>query len=494
MKRKITSEIVVAYWNCPRKAYLLLFEQEDSKIHEYINLLAQEKVKNQTQFIREIDPLLLVQPCKASLKSANDFLIGNTLKTDILEANCDLLTKIHGQSALGDFSYEPTIFVGTHSIGKSQKLRLNFIAYILGQLQNLLPTKGIIIGANGKSHKIRLNKCERIVIPILEDLRQWKVSPPTEEPPIILNQHCLYCQFQNLCKAVAQREDNLSLLDRITPKEKRKYERRGIFTIKQLSYLFRPRKPRKRISHNSQYSHKFELQALALRTQKVYLQEPPDIKRSQVEIFLDIESRPDQNFYYLIGLLIYKGNEFKQYSFWADDLLDEAKIWIKFLEIIDDYPETSIYHYGNFEQKAITKLGKRYDTNIDKLASRLTNLNGYIYGKVYFPTYSNSLKEIGAFLGAKWTSPNASGLQSLVWRHKWDLKKDNIYKNSLLKYNAEDCLATKLLLDGLTDITIRASLVSRAIVRILYKLYLTSRVINLAEIGLDTPCAIKETA
>ncbi|NER83249.1 MAG: hypothetical protein F6K42_27595 [Leptolyngbya sp. SIO1D8] len=46
MKHKVDSEIVVAYRNCPRKAYLLLFEQEDGKSHEHINLLAEEKVKN----------------------------------------------------------------------------------------------------------------------------------------------------------------------------------------------------------------------------------------------------------------------------------------------------------------------------------------------------------------------------------------------------------------------------------------------------------------
>jgi hypothetical protein len=36
-----------------------------------------------------------------------------------------------------------------------------------------------------------------------------------------------------------------------------------------------------------------------------------------------------------------------------------------------------------------------------------------LYGKVYFPVRSNGLKDIGHFLGAQWTAPNASGLQSL---------------------------------------------------------------------------------
>jgi len=30
----------------------------------------------------------------------------------------------------------------------------------------------------------------------------------------------------------------------------------------------------------------------------------------------------------------------------------------------------------------------------------LVNVNSYIYGKVYFPVYSNRLEELGVFVGA----------------------------------------------------------------------------------------------
>ena len=77
-------------------------------------------------------------------------------------------------------------------------------------------------------------------------------------------------------------------------------------------------------------------------------------------------------------------------------------------------------------------------------------MGNYIYGKVYFPLYSNRLKEIGAFLGARWTSPDASGLQTLVWRQRWDETGHIHYQTLLVTYNEEDCRATKLLMDALT--------------------------------------------
>src|SRR5438105_9302395 len=59
---------------------------------------------------------------------------------------------------------------------------------------------------------------------------------------------------------------------------------------------------------------------------------------------------------------------------------------------------------------------------------------------------------IGRFLGAKWTGPQPSGLQSLVWRHRWDATRDERHKRSLLQYNREDCEAVRLLVTRLDQI------------------------------------------
>jgi hypothetical protein len=65
---------------------------------------------------------------------------------------------------------------------------------------------------------------------------------------------------------------------------------------------------------------------------------------------------------------------------------------------------------------------------------------------------SNGLKDIGHFIGAQWTSPQASGLQSLVWRHHWEATREDTYKKILLTYNTEDCRALQALLSSLTTL------------------------------------------
>ena len=45
MEPIITTDIVVAYSQCPRKAYLLLFSPDKGEPHEYVQILEQQRVR-----------------------------------------------------------------------------------------------------------------------------------------------------------------------------------------------------------------------------------------------------------------------------------------------------------------------------------------------------------------------------------------------------------------------------------------------------------------
>jgi hypothetical protein len=66
-----------------------------------------------------------------------------------------------------------------------------------------------------------------------------------------------------------------------------------------------------------------------------------------------------------------------------------------------------------------------------------------IYPHVYFPTYSNGLKEVAGCLGCHWTEPDASGIESVVWRKNWEKTSDASWKAKLIQYNIEDCDALR---------------------------------------------------
>ena len=195
-----------------------------------------------------------------------------------------------------------------------------------------------------------------------------------------------------------------------------------------------------------------ELQALVLRTGKIYVKEPPQLARSPIELFVDIEGVSDQQYFYLFGLLVCEGDQAVYHAFWADTIADEAVMWHQFVEKVTAFPDAPLYHYGMYEPHAIVKLGKRYHTDTETLVSRCMNINSYIYGKVYFPVRSNTLKDLGKFVGVSWSAKDASGFQSIVWRYAWEDTQQPEEKQRLLTYNEEDCRALKSVTDFLSVI------------------------------------------
>lgn len=452
----ITPEVVVAYSQCSRKAFLLLCLEDQGIPHEYWHLLEEQAHQSRIKYLNLIEKEhpSLSSGNAAALSSGENVLLDVALKLHDLKAGCDVLTKVHRTSSLGSYSYEPISIVGTHQVTKEQKLSLLFVGYVLGQLQFKLPSSGTIVCADGQAHKVGMASASRTLMPMINALRQWTGSSPAISPPVILNKHCSTCQFRKSCLVQAEKADDLSLLDRVTPKAILKYHKKGIFTVTQLSYAFKPRRSRKRRAR-APVPFKVELQALALRTGITYIQERPTILRREVELFLDIEGIPDQNFHYLIGLLINEQGNRSYHSFWANSPEDERRIWAEALEKINRYPEAPIYHYGSYEPRSIDAMAQIYQTDCEALKKRFVNLNASIYGKVYFPTRSNNLKDIGKLVGASWTMPNASGLQSLVWRHLWEAGESQ-HKEILVTYNKEDCEALWFLLEELSRISASA--------------------------------------
>jgi predicted RecB family nuclease len=294
MEPAITTDIVVAYSQCPRKAYLLLFSPDKGAPHEYVQILEQQRCANQERYVDRLKQTHAdVQPYSLEhLRKGSKVLINAHLQVDGFEAHCGVLTRVEGTSTFGQYSYEPSIFVGTHSISKEQQLELSFVGYVLERLQHKSPAAGRIIGLDGTSHTIKLGESAQSFTSLLEPIFEWTTVPSPKPPPVLLNHHCSTCPFQRMCRAQAIQEDHLSLLGGITPKEIRKFNSKGIFTIHQLSYTFRPRRIRNRPSNYTR-PHSFELQALALQNHKIYVHETPILPHATVDIYFDIEGLSD---------------------------------------------------------------------------------------------------------------------------------------------------------------------------------------------------------
>jgi predicted RecB family nuclease len=382
------------------------------------------------------------------LSKGEAHILDGVFEMGLVSLHIEGLQRVAGSSNVGEFHYLPFVFQSAAESRKAQKVLLEVYGFALSRLQGRAPDKGIIWKSAGKSSTVQLSpglkKGERILNALSE-------KHQARQPPLlILNKHCPFCEFQSRCHAQAVEEDNLSLLRGISKVEILRLRKSGIFTINQLSYTFRPRRIKKR-AKNPAHPHYFALQARALREKSIFVHGSPNLNAKEVRVYMDFEGTQAHHSYYLIGLIITQAGEIHQRSFWADGDDGEAQIFMQMLDYIKPYRDYSVLHYGAYEARALRRMQRRlpadYARQIDDVLKNAINVLSIIGPHIYFPVFSNSLKETAGFLGHKWSAANASGIQALLWRRRWDITRDERMKDELIRYNMEDCIGLKVVSD-----------------------------------------------
>ena len=324
------------------------------------------------------------------------------------------------------------------------KLLIGFDAAVLSaRLGRPVGLGKIIHGDEHSTHKVQT---ARMIILARKITKRIAALFSSNTPPSLrLIRHCGECEFQARCRQQAIEKDDLSLLAGMNEKELAKYTSRGIFTVTQLSYTFRPRRRPKRLRDKREKYH-HSLKALAIREGKIHVVGTPELKLDGTPVYLDVECLPDCDFYYLIGIRVQVDGGVIQHSLWAHDRTDERKIWEDFLAVLMELDRPILIHYGSLETTFFIQMCKRYGAPPEGSAAAnaitsATNLLSKVYAQVYFPTYSNGLKEVAQFLGCTWSAAAASGLQSIIWRHGWETTREPALKHHLTRYNREDCEA-----------------------------------------------------
>jgi predicted RecB family nuclease len=453
MSKKITKDVLESYLNCKYKAHLK-FAGQQGTTSDYETLLTEMRDEVRLAAIDRIvarhqgDEIPRNIPLTTSaLKQGAPFILDAILEDDHHSLAFDGLKRVAGASSLGDFHYIPILFHQGTQVRQPVRVMLAVYGLLLAGVQGVEPRHGLVWhGEACASTRITLSphKAEQV----LRGLREINDGCPL--PKLILNDHCRVCAYRTGCLAKATEADSLSLLDRMTPKLVKRFERRGILTVTQLSYLFRPR--RRKVKRRGGKGFKVELQAFAIRTGQTFIQAIPQLTRGRPELFMDVEGLPDEGFSYLLGLIVLDADVASYASFWADSAQAEKDLWIDAFDRIRQFPGAPVYHYGSYDRKAVQRAGKRHGLPCDDILARMVNITSHIYGRVYFPVRSNGLKDIGRFVGAAWTSPGASGMQCLCWRKRWEKTHEPDLKGLILRYNEEDCMALRLITDRLSKL------------------------------------------
>lgn len=468
MEGKITRDVIESYIQCRYKAYLKLTGQQGGK-SDYEMMLNGCRADLEREVVARILALngekQVVQETSLTpslLRQGKLYLLGVTLATDDLELRFDALKKAQGTSRLGEHHYAPAIFHECSTVKKEQKLLLQVHALLLSRVQGRLPSSGVIFyGDEHRSTRPRITPDLQKANRLLSEIRQLQAPP--SPPTLLLNDHCSTCEFRELCRSIALEEDNLSLLRSIGKKEMQRYSRKGILTLTQLSHIFRPRRKGKRSKRSQRRYH--ALQAKAIRDRTIYVLGTPEVPDSEVKIYLDCEGDPRQGLVYLIGVLVVDGSSEEKHSFWADSEEQEPRIFEQFLKMVSRYEDAIIFCYGGYEKTFFRRMRKKAKRKrpVDKVLGALQNALSQVYSHVYFPCYSNGLKEIGEVMGYTWSEEDASGIQSVVWRREWETTRDEELKQRLITYNLEDCAALRKVTEFLSAVNGQAESAARTI-------------------------------
>lgn len=194
-----------------------------------------------------------------------------------------------------------------------------------------------------------------------------------------------------------------------------------------------------------------------------YLRESITLPEAERELFFDIEVDPMRDVCYLHGFVereragdgwgaeIYVGFFINVVS--AEE---EMRVFQEAWQYIQDRQPCSIYYYSSYERTWWRKLQEKYPSvceteELEALFKHPQTIDLYtsVVSKVTeWPTKDHSIKTLASYLGFIWRDTEPSGAASIQWFHQWTEEGDEDLRRRILEYNEDDCVATRVLLEG----------------------------------------------
>lgn len=205
---------------------------------------------------------------------------------------------------------------------------------------------------------------------------------------------------------------------------------------------------------------------LTTKDAKPYLRAPVALPASSRELFFDIEVDPMRDVCYLHGFIERVDGDISKerfVSFFADDPADEAeeRAFSEAWRFMQASLPCTIYYYSKYERTIYRKLRQKYphvcaEAEIEALFDPSQAVDLYfdvVLKATEWPTRDFSIKTLAKYLGFVWRDTHPSGAASIEWFDRWVQTRDTSVRQRLLDYNEDDCRATRVLLDGIRNLT-----------------------------------------
>jgi predicted RecB family nuclease len=192
-----------------------------------------------------------------------------------------------------------------------------------------------------------------------------------------------------------------------------------------------------------------------------------NLPKFETELFFDVETDPMRDICYLHGFVERRNSDpltEKYVVFFANQPSpdDERQAFKEAWNYILKCQPCLIYYYSPYERTTWRKLQKRYPDvitgdDLENMFSPDVSVDLYldvVKSKTEWPTNDYSIKTLATYLDFKWRDTEPSGAASIEWYHRWVETGDSAIRQRILDYNEDDCIAMRVLLDAVLNLSI----------------------------------------
>ena len=294
-----------------------------------------------------------------------------------------------------------------------------------------------------------------------------------------LSASCKLCCWRTVCKQAVLKKDDLTKIAELG-RSRRDCLVKVFPTVKSLAraqiekFIFEEKKKEKTefAGIGAETLRKFHARAVLLNDPNGVSYKKKEIILPQAEkvVFFDIEADPTRDgFVYLHGWLeekVAKGEMSFQPVICTDiTLAEEERAFAESWKYLTDRSKDSVvYYYSRYERTAYRKLANKYPsvcheddiTDLFLLPNIIDLYSDIIKPSTEWKAFDQSIKTLAVLLGFKWRDINPSGAASITWFNNWVDTKENTILKRILDYNEDDCMATKVVLEGVKRLPFRS--------------------------------------
>lgn len=199
-----------------------------------------------------------------------------------------------------------------------------------------------------------------------------------------------------------------------------------------------------------------------------YARSPLPLAPARRELFLDVEADPlAGDLIYLHGILERvrgpAGDVETFHAFFADDpAAGERDAFAAAMALLRSEPHGPVYVYSCYERTSFRTLQARYPGvctagEVEALfdPARTVDLLAIVRRMTEWPASDRSIKTLAKLCGFAWRDSDPSGANSIEWFRSWRAGGDPATHERIIRYNEDDVIATRVLLDALLRLPVR---------------------------------------